>query len=78
MIGIVLQRNRENERALPYLEKVRDTKDTFVLRALMECYNGLGKKQEAEEICQELYPLLKDDEKRKLEDRASKLGLKCF
>jgi tetratricopeptide (TPR) repeat protein len=78
MIGIVLQRNRENKRALPYLEKVRDINDTSVLRALMECYYGLGEKQKAEEICQELYPLLEDGEKRKLEDRSSKLGLKCF
>lgn len=77
MIGIVLQRNRMNERALPYLEKVRVTKDTFVLRALMECYYALEKKQKAEEVCQELYPLLEGKEKRKLSDRASKLGLKC-
>lgn len=60
------------------MEKVRAMKDTFVLRALMECYYGLGQKQKAEEICQELYPLLEDDEKRRLEDRASKLGMKCF
>jgi len=78
MIGIVLQRNRENERALPYLEKVRATKDTLFLRALMECYAFLGKKQEEEEVYQELYPLLNDEEKRKLKDRASKLSLKCF
>lgn len=78
MIGIVLQRNRENERALPYLEKVRTTEDTFTLRALMECYYRFGKKEKANEICQQLYLLLDDDEKRKLQDRASKLGLKCF
>ena len=77
MIGIVLQRNRENKRALPYLEKSRIFGNTFILRALMECYAFLGKKQEADEVYKELYPLLNDKEKRKLKDRASKLGLKC-
>ena len=76
MIGIVLQRNRENKRALPYLKKVRTTKDSFVLRALMECYYALEKKQQAEEVCQEIYSLLEGEEKKKLRDRASKLGLK--
>lgn len=63
-----------------------------VLSALMEALNrfiecatlrdsdlsyALEKKQKAEKVCQELYPLLDDKEKKKLTNRASELGLKC-
>jgi len=63
-----------------------------VLRALMEALeryiesatledsdlsSALEKKQKAEKVCQELYPLLDDKEKRKFRNRASELGLKC-
>jgi tetratricopeptide (TPR) repeat protein len=77
MIGLVLQRNRENERALPYLEKFRASGDPFVLMSLMECYYALQGKCEAEKVCQELYALLDGQEKAKLRQRASTLGLRC-
>lgn len=63
-----------------------------VLRALMEALKryidqttlgdsdlsyALERKQWAEKVCQELYPLLNDKEKRKLRNQASELGLEC-
>jgi hypothetical protein len=56
MAGIVLQRNGECGRALPYLEKA--PKDAFVLKSLMECYEASGKREKAEEVAKELANLL--------------------
>jgi tetratricopeptide (TPR) repeat protein len=59
MISLVLQGNRENERALPYLEGYRNSGNTFMLRRLMECYVSLGEIQKAKEVYQELVYLIR-------------------
>ena len=81
MVGIVLRENRENERALPYLEKYKNSDDTFMFTfgRLMECYASLGKIQKAEEVYRELEPLIDDkDEKEELRNYASRLGLNSY
>jgi tetratricopeptide (TPR) repeat protein len=64
MAGIVLQRNGECSRALPYLEKA--PKDAFVLKSLIECYEALGKREKAEEVAKQFANLLA--KKRKLKE----------
>ncbi len=76
-LGLVLQRNRNNEMALPYLEKIKATKDTAALRALMDCYIALGRKPDAENISRELYFLLSNSEQKKLKRHASNKNLNC-
>jgi len=75
MAGIVLQRNRHDRDALPYLESARRVKDTYGLRALMECYISLHETAKAREVFYELLPLLPDQEQQKLGRRAASLGL---
>lgn len=75
MAGIGLQRNRQDQDALPYLEKARDRKDTSGLRSLMECYISLNEKEKAKGVFDELLPLLPESERQKLEQRATRLRL---
>lgn len=81
MYAIILQKNGDNIKALRYLEKYKNTKDTYLLKALMECYASasVGKKTHAKEIYIELMSLIEDpEEKRKLKYRAIELGLDTY
>lgn len=75
MAGTVLQRNRQDQDALPYLEKARGVKDTYGLRALMECYISLNEEKKAVQVFDELRPLLPKAEQQKLDLRVASLRL---
>jgi tetratricopeptide (TPR) repeat protein len=71
-LGVILQRNAENERALPFLERYRDDQDVRALRALWECYSKLGRHIEADSVLNTLRAVSAGGHLQSLESRAQR------